>query len=223
MVVAALIPTLHRPAGLWRVLGSLEYTAPDVVRVVATDPDDQTAREIALAFHCVIAVCDANRLGCAHAWNTALKAYPDADLYVLGADDAIFTAGWLEAAIRALDSIGGDGLVGFNGQWKDSEMSFHYMMTRNFIVEHHGGVAAVPHYFTWGVDTEACKRAMLAGKYTKAMDAVVLHDWKGPHGDDTYRMGAERRGETKKIYYARERQKFPNDFEPIIRKKELYD
>jgi GT2 family glycosyltransferase len=216
MVIAALIPTLHRPAGLWRVLQSLEDTAPDVVRVVATDKDDRTAREIALTFNCTIAVCRDNRGGCAHAWNTALMAYPDADIYVLGADDAIFTAGWLEAALRALDDIGGDGLIGFNGQWKDSVMSFHYLMTRKFMIEHHGGVAAVPHYFTWGVDTEACKRAMRAGKYKKAMDAIVLHDWQGPDGDETYRMGAERRRETKKIYGGRAKHGFPDDFERII-------
>lgn len=217
--VAALIPTLHRPAGLWRVLGSLEDTAPSVVRVVATDPDDRTAREIALTFGCIISVCDDNRLGCAHAWNTALKAYPDADAYVLGADDAIFTPGWLEVALKALRKhLGGDGLVGFNAKWKQTEMAFFYLMTRQFMIEHHGGVAAVPHYFTWGLDTEACQRAIRAGKYYKALDAIVLHDWRGPDGDETYTMGRARREETKEIYKQRELLDFPDDFEPIIRK-----
>lgn len=221
MNIAALIPTLHRPAGLWRVVQSLEETAPNVIRVVATDPDDRTAREIAQVFDCVTAVCDDNRLGCAHAWNTALRAYPDADAYVLGADDAIFTAGWLEAALKALQKeLKGSGLVGFNANWKKTDYSFFYLMTRDFIIEHHGGVAAVPHYFTWGLDTEACERAMRVGKYYKALDAVVLHDWQGPYGDETYRMGRARRAETKELYKRREELGFPNDFEPIIRKQE---
>lgn len=223
MVIAALIPTLHRPAGLWRVLQSLEDTAPDVVRVVARDLDDEPARVIAQAFDCTIATCDAPRLGCAHAWNTALKAYPAADIYVLGADDAIFTPGWLNAALKALEKIGGSGLVGFYAEWKQTEYSFHYLMTRDFMIEHHGGVAAVPHYFTWGVDTEACQRAMRAGKYIKAMDAIVLHDWRGPHGDATYQMGAAHRAETKAMYSRRERLGFPDDFPSILQKEGIHE
>jgi GT2 family glycosyltransferase len=219
MVVAALTPTLHRPEGLRRVLQSLKDTAPDVVAVVACDPDDHFAHTIAERYGAIHVTIQEARAGCAHAWNIALLAYPDADAYILGSDDAIFTPGWYEAALAALAKIGGSGLVGFNDRRKDKKaLAVHYMMTRDFIVEHHGGVMAVPHYKSWGLDTEACQRAIAAGKYIKCLEAIVIHDWRGPSGDDTYRMGLEYRKNVKELYEAREAAGFPDDFEPIIKK-----
>lgn len=221
MKIVALIPTLHRPEGLIRVISSLRDTAPDVEIVVAVDPDDKQARYTARLFGAQVAVCEEPRRGCAYAWNTAMAAAPDADIYVLGADDCIFTAGWLEAALHGLNKhLSGSGLVGFNAKWKKTDLSFHYMMTRDFIIEHHGGVAAVPHYESWCVDSEACERAQQAGKYYKALDSIVLHDWKGPDGDETYRLAHERRPKNKDLYFQRQAAGFPNDFPPILRKQD---
>jgi hypothetical protein len=149
----------------------------------------------------------------------ALRAFPDADAYVLGSDDAIFQPGWYEATMQALEQIGGSGLVGFNDGRKDKRaLAVHYLMTRDFIIEHHGGVMAVPHYRSWGLDTEACQRAIAAGKYIKCLEAMVVHDWHGPDGDETYRMGLEYRKNVKQIYERRRMAGFPDDFEPIIKK-----
>lgn len=221
MKIVALIPTLHRPEGLLRVITSLRDTAPDVEIVVAIDPDDLQARLTARLFGAQVAVCKEARRGCAYAWNTAMSAATDADIYVLGADDCIFTPGWLEAALHALNTeLNGSGLVGFNAKWKKTDLSFHYMMTRDFIIKHHGGVAAVPHYESWCVDSEACERAKAAGKYYKALDSVVLHDWKGPDGDETYRIAHTRRQVNKELYFQRLKNGFKDDFEPILRKQD---
>lgn len=219
MNIAALIPTLHRPDGLLKALNSIRETARDVHIVIAADADDEIAARTAALFGATLAICKQSRMGCAYAWNTALEAYPDADIYVIGSDDAIFQPGWLEAALKALAKIDGSGLVGFHSGEKD-ELALHYMMTRDFLIEHHGGVAAVPHYSSWCVDTEAVERARRARKYIKAMDALVLHEWGGPDGDECYRLGAERRDENKALYYKRKKLGFPDDFEPILRKQD---
>ena len=218
MKIAALIPTLHRPEGLIRVLSSLRDTAPDVQIVVAVDDDDETAKHTARLFGAAVAVCKEPRQGCAYAWNTAMQSVANADIYIIGSDDCIFTEGWLEAALRALNKMGGSGLVGFNARWKKTDVSFHYMMTRDFIIEHHGGVAAIPHYSSWCVDSEACERAMRAGKYVRALDAIVLHEWLGPDGDETYRIAKARRTPNKDLFFRRQEQGFPDDFDPILRK-----
>ena len=222
MRIAALIPTLHRPLGLRRVLMSLRDTAPDVVPVVSCDPDDCMAHSIAERLGAVHVTIQEARAGCANAWNVALRAYPEADAYVIASDDCVFTPGWLETALAALEQIGGSGLVGFNAKWKTTDYAFFYLMTRDFIIKHHGGVAAVPHYKAWGVDTEACDRAMRSGKYIKAMDAVVLHDRSNPN-DDTYKFGEQFHEETKRIYLEREAAGFPDDFSPIITGSRTHD
>jgi GT2 family glycosyltransferase len=217
MTIAALIPTLNRPDGLRRVLQSLRDTAPSVVPVVAADMDDTTAQAIATEHGAVLAVIPETRRGCAYAWNAALRAAPAYDVYVIASDDCEFTPGWLEASLAALAKLGGSGLVGFNdGKKRAESLAVLYLMTRDFITEHHGGVAAVPHYFTWGVDTEAIMRAQAVDKYVKALDAKVLHHWGGPKADSTYAMGAEHRDETKRIYGERRDSGFPDDFERII-------
>jgi GT2 family glycosyltransferase len=217
MDVIALLPTLHRPDGLRLALQSLQQTAPHVLPVVSCDPDDHEAHRIADEFGAVHVTIQQPRAGCASAWNVALRAMPDRDVYVLASDDCEFMPGWLEAALEALEQMGGSGLVGFNdGRKPPKSLAVHYLMTRDFIAEHHGGVAAVPHYFAWGVDTEAIQRAQRVGKYVKCMSARVIHHWHGPDGDDTYRMGAAHRDETKAIYKQREAAGFPDDFERII-------
>ena len=217
MIIAALIPTFYRPQGLTRVLLSLEETAPRVVPVVAVEADDHEGLEIALSFGAQVGICELPKQGCSYAWNTALKAYPSADVYVIGSDDSVFVTGWLEAALVALSSMGGSGLVGFNSHWKNTDLAFHYMMTRDFMIKYHGGVAAVPHYSAWCVDDEACLRAKSAGKWKKALDSYVEHEWKKNGMDEGYILGKQRRNDNKKIFYERKARKFPDDFPPIIK------
>jgi len=211
--VAALIPTLHRPEGLRRVLQSLHDTAPIVTPVVAHDADDLSAPVIAKEFGAIVAKCDNQRAGCAYAWNTALQAAKNFEAYVIASDDCIFREGWLELALDEIAT--GAGLVGFATD-KKTIYSYHYIMTREFIQKYHGGVAAIPHYSAWCVDTEACERAIRAGQYVKLKHRLIEHEWRGPDGDEGYVLGRERRAENKMIYHQRKNAGFPDDFERIL-------
>lgn len=213
--ITALIPTFYRPNGLARVLASLRDTAPSVKCMVAPEMDDIRALEIARTYGAIVAQCEQPLAGCAYAWNTALKASPNDDIYVIGADDAIFKFGWLEAALKALDKIGGSGLVAFQSGHR-KKFGDHYMMTRDFMVQHHGGVAAVPVYTSWCVDDEAQWRAIKAKKFVKCAEAVVLHE-KGAEDDKGYIMWQKYREFNREIYYRRHARGFPDDFEAIIK------
>jgi GT2 family glycosyltransferase len=112
-------------------------------------------------------------------------------------------------------------VVGFNGDRNKkttSEYSEIFMQTRDFIIAHHGGVFASPHYRTWGVDVEACGRALAVGKYIYAPEAHVSHIWLGnrPDADETYRY--ERpywQSDTQKME-RRRAAGWPNDFDAVI-------
>ena len=213
--VTVLLPTFHRPVKLRRVLDSIVETAPDVRIVVAIEPDDPQAAEIASEYNADIAVCKARRLGCSNAWNEALRLAPDSDIYVIAADDCIFKANWLSASLSALKKLGGSGLVAFRSG-RRLEMGDHYMMTRDFIVKYHGGVAAIPHYQSWCVDDEAQLRAKRAGLWALAQDAIVVHDHPKGEIDAGYAMMRERRDDSRKVFYGRMAAGWPDDFEPII-------
>lgn len=218
--IAVLVPTRKRPEGLRRVLQSLMNTAPECELVVIADPDDWKARAIAQVFGAIYVEAEAPRLGCANAWNTGLAAMPGFSAYVLGADDVVFQSAWLMHTLEALDEVGGSGLVGFNDGRKNGNEKFasHYLMTRDFIIQHHGGVMAVPHYTAEFVDAEANLRARAAGKFIWAERARVLHLWEGPDGDETYRLAASKKAENRALFEERKLCGFPDDFTPILTK-----
>lgn len=224
MNIAILLPTLNRPDGLRRVIDSIEATAPEVAIVIAADGDDYEAHKIAVGYGARLVILREKRRGPAYAWNEALRAAPDYDAYVLGSDDCRFKPGWMETALTLLKQINGSGLVGLRskaGGHKD--LAAFYLMTRDFIIRHHGGVAAVPHYTSWFIDAEACGRAQLAGCYIKSKDVLVVHDWGGPDGDETYRLASERREANKKLYKQRRADGFPDDFPPLITESRTHD
>lgn len=217
LTIATLLPSMYRPARLKKTIKSLLETAPRVDIIAALEKDDAEGLEIAYQFCTKVVVCEQYHAGCAYAWNAALKAAPSYDIYTIAADDVIFMSNWFENAMSALDKLGGSGLIGFGGDRVRTEYADHYMMTRDFIVQYHGGVAAVPHYSSWCVDTEAVERARKAKKYIKAKDAIVEHNWNGyDESDLCYSLGKSRRSQNKKLYYQRMFKGFPDDFPPII-------
>ena len=162
--VYVLLPVLYRPEQLRRVLKSLKDTAPEIGIVVALEKDDKASFEVAAEYGTIVTICTQPRAGCAAGWNTALAAAPgNARAYVLGADDVIFKAGWFEAATKALDTIGGDGLVGFHDPHKKAPLATHYMMTKHHLITVNGGVMACPHYRVENIEVEAIERAERAG------------------------------------------------------------
>lgn len=221
--IAVLLPTLNRPAGLKRVLESLRATTPEGTAImVATDPDDAQAREIAETYEAYHCTCNEARRGPAYGWNTALSAIPHKMIYVLGADDLIFNTGWYETSLKALEyRLNGSGLVGFNDERKngDEKNATHYLMSRDFIIHYHGGVMAVPHYRSWGVDPETCERARRAGKYYWCKDVSVTHDWHGydKDADETYRLARPTWNADLELYEKRRVAGFPDDFPAVIR------
>ena len=227
MRIAILTPTIYRPVGLRRSLSSLRDTTNHIKDhiidiVVAAEKDDVEAVNIAYDYQAWITICQEPLQGPAYAWNTALSIAKDYDAYFTGSDDVEYTAGWLDEVLRVLDvELHGSGLVGINdGRWKRETVmkmcATHYLMTRDFIIEHMGGVAAQPFYHADFTDMEACSRARLVNKFVWAEKALVRHHWAGPDSDLGYKRATEKRPLMKPLYEKRKAEGFPNDFKPIV-------
>ena len=218
-MIAALVPTIYRPVGLERVILSLRMTAPNVDIIVAGEFDDLAGQDIAEKYLAEWVDCKEVKAGPAYAWNTALRAAPDYDIYVLAADDLEFKEGWLENALQVLSSkLNGSGLVGFNdetGKFERAGFATHYMMTRDFIIEHNGGVMVCPYYLCDFVDLEANARAKRAGKFAYSPNSHVPHYWRVVD-DEGYRRADKRRSKAKEVFITRKALGFPDDFERIL-------
>lgn len=216
--VWVLLPTLYRPEQLRRTLKSLKETAPECGIVVAIEADDRQCEAVAKEFSAITAKCPKPRGGCAYAWNIALKNTPGtAQGFVLAADDVVFVEGWYEAVVASLGLLGGDGLVGFNDIHKQNGTATHFLATRNYLVQHNGGVIACPHYMVEGVDVEAIERARKAGKYIYAQDAKIEHIWNGAKPDKYYQEGLKWIGRSRRQIIERRKTGWPNDYEAVIR------
>jgi len=157
--------------------------------------------------------------GCSRAWNDALATCAG-DPVVLAADDLVFQAGWLDAALAELASFeDGWGFVGFNdGHW-GPELSTHYMMSRRFVTEILGGVVAWEGYRHSFNDREANARAIAAGRYAWCENARVLHrHWifgdRAQDPTDTRQLGLH--PDSERIFHERAAAGFPNDYEAVI-------
>ena len=223
--VCILLPTCNRESLLRRALDSVKATAPKCPIVVATDPFDEPARARARKYaNVTITVCAEDHQGCSAAWNTALAAAPDDALaFVSAADDLIFRPGWLKHSLQTLHEMGDSGLVGFEDErvrYKSENFwaSTHYIMTRDFIIEHLGGVFAPPVYRGDYCDWEVCSIAKRAGKYRRCNLAHAKHDWHGgENGDDTYRRAFAHWQECEQTFIDRLRHGFPITWNPILK------
>lgn len=204
MNIAILIPTYFRSHKLHKLLQSLKDTSPLVHPVVVAEPDDEQAPKLAARYGATFSTCPPRR-GSGAAWNLALAIAPDFDAYILGADDCYYLPGWYEAMVKCMDDNGGSGLFALN----DGTGTQHYLMTRDFIIEHNGGVMVMPYYKGWFQDIEACARARRVGKYFFAIDAKIVHNW---HGSATNHYEAA----GKRLFTQREAAGFPDDFPPIL-------
>jgi glycosyltransferase involved in cell wall biosynthesis len=222
--VAILLPTLERDSNLRRALDSICQTAPLAQIVVAVDPHDRIARARAAKYpDVIIATCAESYQGCAYGWNTALAAAPpDMLVFVMGADDVIFLPGWLDVALVTLDEMHDSGVVGFDdgvarSGTADYFWSTHFLATRDFLIEHNGGVFAPPMYRGDYVDVELCDKAIKAGKFRKSLHAHIHHKWEGGvHGDATYQRASEYRVECRETWKARRDAGSPVTWEPIL-------
>ena len=228
MKIGILIPTIFRPTGLRRTLETLITTLPSdadrVVISIAGEKEDVEARAIAAEYAALFTACPEPLMGPGYAWNVALSAATDCDAYFLASDDMEFTDGWLEEVLRVLrEDLHGSGLVGINDGRKDSKRirenavePTHYLMTRDFIARHNGGLAAYPYPVDW-TDLEANIRARKAGKWAYAERALVRHVWIGLRGgDEHFKRNQTKRQEAKAMYRMRFAAGFPDDVEPVL-------
>ena len=230
MKIVVCIPTFFRSYGLQRILQSIKDTVTfddvkglEIIGSVANEPNDEEAVKIVKKYEAILATCSKPRNGTANAWNTAMAAAPDADAYFLGSDDMYFMYGCWAEAVKQIEA--GYGFVGFNDNdirelrvdrrtckiVRNPDYVCHYLMTRDFVVKHHGGVMAIPHYDGWWLDVEASTRAKMANTFIHDIDANIKHDWKGTAG------AGGKYERNKAIYEARKRIGFPDDFKAIIK------
>ena len=230
MKIGVCIPTFFRSYGLHRALRSIHDTVTfddvpglTVHPIVAYEQDDTEAARLAQQFGAIPAPCAIPRNGTSYCWNTALAAASNFDAYVLGADDLYFMYGVWAEAVKQIKA--GYGFVGLNDNdirelrvnqdtckvIRNPDYVCHYLMTRDFIVQHHGGVMAVPWYDGWWLDVESTMRAKRAKTFIHALDANIKHDWKGSAGN------GGKYEQNKAMYDMRKRAGFPDDFEPVIR------
>jgi len=159
------------------------------------------------------------RMTAVQKWNYGLECHPSYDAYVLGADDLWMHDDWHNEALRVQQTTG-CGFIGINdGQTDGSHLSTHYMMTKDFIVHHHGGVMAIPHYRSWGVDEEASLRAKNANEFAYAEHAIAEHRhwaWGKSKLDQTYSSAIYAQKYDEAILRMREAHGFPNDFQEVI-------
>ena len=191
-----------------------ETAAPHQLEVCAAVDADEESRDALRVEGCVVNYSDAYRGN--SAWNAAL-ADAQGDLIVFAADDLVWQAGWLDAALEA-HSHHPDSLIGFNdGHW-GAELSTHYLMPRAFIVEVLGGRVAwdYPHSFN---DLETNERAKRAGRYFWCEEARVYHShWlfgdRAKDETDTRNLGGH--GAAEQMYRERAAAGFPDDHPPVI-------
>jgi glycosyltransferase involved in cell wall biosynthesis len=158
--------------------------------------------------------------GPVRAWNAGL-AQATGEYLVFGADDLWFHEGWLPLALDALEEIRDrNGLVGFNDGITDgSKECTHFLMTREFCRDYHGGVLAFPSYRQYWTDVESYYRATGFDRYRWASGSKVEHLhhlWGKSTNDHTYQKANPYFDRDKRAFERRQTRGFPNDFEPVV-------
>lgn|SRR5574341_1143505 len=211
-LISIIMPTLGRPDRLRIAVNSLWRSTGTPVECVVISEEAASCR-VAEELGCrVIRTTGGTAV---EKWNIGAAEAHGAWI-ALGADDLIYHHNWAEEALRA--NLGG--YVGFNDMWLKLDMfATHFMMTREFMIQHNGGCLAIPAYHSWCIDMETAARAKWAGAYVWARRAIVEHRHVD-HGiarmDKTYEIGRGWHDVDKEIFESRELAGFPDDFEAVI-------
>lgn len=159
------------------------------------------------------------RMTAVQKWNYGLECEPNYEAYVLGADDLWAHDDWHDEALKVQQGAE-VGFIGINdGSTDGSILSAHYLMTREFIVKHHGGVLAVPHYRSWGLDEEATIRAKRADQFAYAQHSVLEHRhwlWNMTAIDQTYAIARHAHNYDISTLKYRRSMGWPDDFPAVI-------
>jgi hypothetical protein len=224
MRTALILPTLGRPDQAAKCVEQLLRTSSaDVVLVMPfhealSDTWTRDYTHVADDARVNFALTN-DPLNASEGWNHGLKMQPDYDAYFLAADDIWAEDGWFDEVLRVHKATGA-GMVGINDMHSDGHiMATHYWMTRQFIVEHNGGVMSCPWYRSWCMDLEATERAKRANTYAWAQHAKVEHrhvHWGAAPMDGTYAFAKPRHIYDQVVCDYRRRNGWPDDFEAVI-------
>lgn len=218
MSYAVIMPTFHRVARarlcIQRLVESMQGRKVGLYLVL--NADDSESLE---AFEGLPRVIVPKGSTAVFAWNEGLRVAardPEAQYFVLGADDLAWRPGWLDAVMKV---SAGAGYIGLNTLEYEDRACTHYVLSRDFIVNVLGGVLIPPPYKHCYSDKEVFERAKKAGAFVYCKDAVVEH-LHPAHGkadmDETYTAATAYDAEDRETYYKRLAAGFPNDYEPVI-------
>lgn len=209
-ILSVILPTLGRPKRLDIAVSSLWSSTLDYEVECVVVTEEKASMAVATDLGCRVIKAAAG-LTAVEKWNIG-AAEAKGEWIALGADDLLYHKGWLEAALDA--NIGG--FVGFNDVWlKTREFATHFMMTREFAIQHNGGCLAIPAYHSWFLDMETAERARRAGGYVWAAKSRVEHRHVD-HGmallDKTYQIGRKWHDIDQATFEKRKASGFPDDF-----------
>lgn len=225
MRTSVIIPTRGRAeqarACVEGLLETIQGHDAEVVLVVDNDSMAPTRHEYRFG-RPVRLLWGADQNGAVACWNVGARA-ADGDAFVLGADDLVFTPGWLDAALATLAKLpDGSGVVGLNGLDRNGgldDFASHFLVTRDYCERFNGGVFVCPHYRSYYVDIEIHRRARALGRYAWAKDAIVEHRHHAvgkADVDSTYTLAAPNMALDGEIYAERQAAGFPDDYAPIL-------
>ena len=201
--VSVIIPSRNRPERLQKSIASLLETTRDhnIEIICVLDSDDTASHELVKGLPVrIVENADPSLMGIPK-WNMG-AAVARGEWLVTGADDVVWLPGWLD-----------DG-------HSDGRFATHYMVTRQFAIDHLGGVLQIPAYKSWYSDIEVYERAVRAQLYVFATDAHIEHKhaaFKEVPEDEIYQRGEPHHTDDMRIYKQRREDGFPNDFEAVIK------
>lgn len=143
------------------------------------------------------------------------------DYLFLFDDDAWFYDNWLANAMKVFDNLpDGNGYVKIQsnntGYWAERAI-----LSRQFAIDHLGGVLCIPKYISQYEDVERSDRAIRAGLFFQAADSFIEHRhwvYGKAEKDATYLEGGIKHVTSDHNTYAsRKRAGFPNDYEAILK------
>lgn len=136
-------------------------------------------------------------------------------------DDSWFPENWLENIEFAIKAT----MPNQYGYLKIKSDSNNYWAeravgSRDFLIDHLGGVLCIPHYYSQYEDVEKSDRAIAAGHFYVVEDVYIEHRhpaYGKAEMDATYQDGfAKYAGIDQVTYQLRKQAGFPNDYESVI-------
>lgn len=231
MKVSIVIASCDRPYMLRDMLDSFQASTNwirgdlDVEMVFVIDDDMKTLQVVreAVVYEGQIVDYSNSRRGALAAWNRGLQL-STGDIIVPAGDDQKFHANWLDFALEShKEKLSGYGVVGMNDLAYDGnkQLATMYMMDRQFIKDHLGGVLCPPIYKYYCVDSEINAKAKSLGRFYWDERAKVehLHSAHGKRPVDAHdreRLENNYAEIDKKTFEERRAQGFPITWQPLI-------